>query len=74
MKGEKRDAFVRDATGNLFRHNGQDVQTLFVGTRVVVNFRVARHSPRIRNHPIRILSAIAAIYMKYRHKRIEFLS
>jgi threonine dehydrogenase-like Zn-dependent dehydrogenase len=42
MKREKRDAAGRDATGKLVRHNGQDVQNLFVGTRVVVNFRVAR--------------------------------
>jgi len=34
---------------NLFATNGQDVQNLFVGTRVVVNFRVARHSGNDRN-------------------------
>jgi hypothetical protein len=34
-------------TGKLVRYNGQDVQNLFVGTRVVVNFRVARHPPTV---------------------------
>ncbi len=42
MKRERRDDAGRDATGKLVRHNGEDVQNLFVGTRVVVNFRVAR--------------------------------
>jgi len=32
----------RDATGKLVRHNSQNVQNLFVGTRGVVNVRVAR--------------------------------
>jgi len=30
MKREKRDAAGRDAAGKLVRHNGQDVQNLFV--------------------------------------------
>jgi hypothetical protein len=33
----------------LVRHNGQDVQNLFVGTRVVVNFRLARDPPEIEH-------------------------
>ncbi len=36
MKRERRDDAGRDATCKLVRHHGQDVQNLFVGTRVVV--------------------------------------
>jgi len=36
MKKEKGDAAGRDTTGKLVRHNSQDVQNLFIGTRVDV--------------------------------------
>jgi hypothetical protein len=38
-------------TGEIVRYNGHDVQNFLVGTRVVVNFRVARHLPRISDSP-----------------------
>src|SRR6266498_4565667 len=62
MKREKRDAAGRDATGKLVRHNGQDVQNLFVGTRVVVNFRVASQSRT--NSRARVVCCASRLYCR----------